>query len=327
MTSRSEYVSVIRTSDPPVNVSIRPDGFHGAERDAAIAASRHGNPAPRLVNRTMPRQDGISPLELSLAGLFARPWAFYWWWVLLAGLLLSGGTFVFASAIPSAYTKLIYAAFMAICVPAATLCLVTEWDISRCVNWSVSFIVAIIGGGVAAAISEILNHAFGISIDNSWLAALTEEPVKGAILLILLCMVRRFPGVLSGLALGFAVGAGFAICETIDYAYALSDNENPSIKVLVIRGMLSPMMHMAWTGALGGALWASRGIHANWTGVMFSWLSWLVFAGMIICHSTWNAFGGIYVLVIGVWVLILYLVKRGIAQAFTNNLVNKKVMR
>ena len=80
------------------------------------------------------------------------------------------------------------------------------------------------------------------------MAGLTEEPIKAIALLILAMFPRQFPGILSGVALGVSIGAGFAVLETFDYAYAFGEAGRPDTFVLLLRGILSPLMHMAWTG-------------------------------------------------------------------------------
>lgn len=267
--------------------------------------------------------NGDAAIELSLIGLFVKPWAYKWVLVFGGCLILSVMFYVIAQIAPSVQARLLYAIAMSVCVPATMCCLFVEWDVTKSVRWHSALLVAVVGGCVSASIAEGLNAYFNVTIDNARMAALTEEPTKGLILIALLFFVKRFPTILSGLALGCAVGAGFAVCETVEYAYAYGEGSAPSVEVLALRGALSPMMHMAWTGVLGAALWSARGVTSNWRGVVFSWPAWIVLMGMIMFHVIWNSVGLVNILVFVLWGLILYYVRRGIYQADEFNLVRK----
>ena len=317
------YVSVIRNSDPATKVAIRPnDSEIGRVAPTIQPRKEIAIPKVQAINFSI---NSHAPVELSLAGLFVRPWSTMWKWVLLFGLVTGAGVYVLSHLMPSSYSYVAYAVIMALTVPAAVVCLFAEWDITRNASFLTLALVASVGGGLAATLAGWANDHFAFVLENAGFAAVTEEPIKGLMLVALLFMVKRFPSVLSGLAIGCAIGAGFAVCENIDYAYALSSDESPSVKILAFRSFLSPMMHMAWTAALGGALWKARGVDGNWIKVVFSWTSWLVFGGMIFCHAMWNTVGAVYILVFGLWCLILHYVRFGISQAYTMNLVCKEV--
>src|SRR5215212_2564246 len=60
-------------------------------------------------------------------------------------------------------------------------------------------------------------------------------------------------------------GAGFAALETMGYAFVTLIQSQGNLEavqdILLLRGLLSPAAHMAWTGLTATALWyaASRG--------------------------------------------------------------------
>ncbi len=63
----------------------------------------------------------------------------------------------------------------------------------------------------------------------------------------------------DGLVIGVAVGMGFAALETMGYAFVALIASRGDIgaveQMLLLRGVLSPAGHMAWTGLACAALW------------------------------------------------------------------------
>lgn len=263
------------------------------------------------------------PRQMTWWGLFCRPWSRRWKWVLLVGCVAGALLYWLSQASSSIVVSLVQSLVLSVTVPAAMLCLFVEWDVTRRVAVSEALLTALAGVGMAS-VAALLNAAFGISEKNAMWAAVVEEPCKGLVLLVLASRARRFPGILSGLALGCAVGAGFAVIETIGYGYAYGTETAPSIDVFVLRGLLSPFMHAAWTGALGGALWAARGINGSLWRMFRSPFGWLVLGGMMLCHAAWNATWLWSVLCLVSWTVLFHYVGRGIKQAFEENLVAKE---
>lgn len=244
--------------------------------------------------------------------LLGRPWSWRWRWVLGLGVLACVALGVLSMAKPGLHR--LYACAMAACVPVTAITLFCEMDATRRVTWWVAALVTVLGGLLSLFFAGFLWGWFGL-VPTAALAGVVEEPAKGLVLLILAMFSRRFPGILSGLALGVCVGAGFAIFETIDYAYRFGEYGLPSTWVLVLRGALSPLMHLAWTGALGGAMWAARGPGRTGWAALGSWLTWAVLAGMVVMHCIWNTVGPVQWICLALWALIFRFAKRGAAQA------------
>lgn len=121
------------------------------------------------------------------------------------------------------------------------------------------------------------------------LASLVEESAKLACVLAAgrgLWRTRR-GGALDGLVLGVAAGAGFAVVESAGYTFTafLADRGALSLPlhIAVLRGTLSPMGHVAWSGLLG-ASWFFARQHGRW-GVA-AWAT----AGVLALHAAWDAF-------------------------------------
>jgi RsiW-degrading membrane proteinase PrsW (M82 family) len=106
---------------------------------------------------------------------------------------------------------------------------------------------------------------------------------------ILVLLRRRRPK--NGLLVGVAVGMGFAALETMGYAFTALLASKGSIgtveETLLLRGLLSPAAHAAWTGLSTAALWhaASSGRFRGYAGFV---LTYLGVAGL---HACWDGIG------------------------------------
>jgi RsiW-degrading membrane proteinase PrsW (M82 family) len=116
-----------------------------------------------------------------------------------------------------------------------------------------------------------------------------EESVKLAVPLWLLLHGRfRSPG--AGLLLGVASGMGFAALETMGYGLgALVQSRGqigPTEELLLIRGVVSPVGHAAWTGLVCAALWRRP---RSWSAVAAA------FATAVALHALWDSTDSILV--------------------------------
>jgi protease PrsW len=127
---------------------------------------------------------------------------------------------------------------------------------------------------------------------------LIEEGCKLAALWLVARRLRTF-NVRDGIALGAAVGFGFAAFETAGYAFnALFTIRGLSLVSLVetevLRGVLTPVGHGLWTGILGGVLFAAaRGGRLRLSRGLFGW--YLVVSAL---HAFWDASRGVAALLV-----------------------------
>lgn len=127
--------------------------------------------------------------------------------------------------------------------------------------------------------------------------AIIEESAKlvvPAVVLLVLLARRRRPGVADGLLLGVACGAGFAALETMGYAFVTLVNTRGSIvstiDVLMLRGLMSPAGHMAWTGITAAALFAVAASRPHgWALAKFG----AAFVLSVALHAIWDGIGGL----------------------------------
>jgi RsiW-degrading membrane proteinase PrsW (M82 family) len=122
------------------------------------------------------------------------------------------------------------------------------------------------------------------------LVGIIEEAAKLLVPVAVLLTLRRDRAPASGLLIGVAAGAGFAVLETMGYALVALVRSHGDLAVvnslLFVRGLLSPASHMAWTGLAAVALWRAAIEHwrpramARFIGVF------LVVAGL---HAAWDS--------------------------------------
>jgi RsiW-degrading membrane proteinase PrsW (M82 family) len=141
------------------------------------------------------------------------------------------------------------------------------------------------GGSVGVAAAGLLEYQTLHDLGTLPMLAVgvIEEGVKLALPLWLLVRGRfRSPG--AGLLFGVASGMGFAALETMGYGLvALIQSRGqigPAEEVLVIRGLISPVGHAAWTGLVCAALWRRP----------FSWPAVAAaFSTAVLLHTLWDS--------------------------------------
>ena len=121
------------------------------------------------------------------------------------------------------------------------------------------------------------------------MVGLIEESAKLVVPVIILIFARRLRDPAVGVIIGIASGMGFATLETMGYGFSalLQSRSIADLdQTLLLRALLSPAGHVAWTGVTTAALWripsarrrgravglfaaafaASVGLHALWDG-------------------------------------------------------------
>lgn len=122
---------------------------------------------------------------------------------------------------------------------------------------------------------------------------LIEESAKLAVCGVVL-LVTPYRSRADGLLVGVAVGTGFAVLETMGYGFTQLIRSGGNIsaveELLLLRGVLSPAGHAAWTGLAATALWhASAG---RWRPRALTLLA-ATFVLVVVLHGLWDSFGSI----------------------------------
>lgn len=143
-------------------------------------------------------------------------------------------------------------------------------------------------GTVVASHAELgmLRH-FGVM--PSLGIALIEESVKLVIPVVVYVLWRERSRA-AGIVIGLATGAGFAGFETMGYAYVRFLQSHGDLgllnQILFLRGLTSPVGHIAWTGLVCAVLWG-EGVKAGRATINPRVL--LAFSAAVALHTLWDA--------------------------------------
>jgi protease PrsW len=191
----------------------------------------------------------------------------------------------------------------AFAVPLATLELLFEMNTPR--NVSVILVGKLfIMGGLAALCAVSFEYMVAIA---GKVPGIVEETAKLAAVLL---VVRgtRYKYELNGILFGAAVGAGFASFETSFYGLvnaflptliqglqqmqapqAISAAMQAMVDNLVVRGVLAPFGHVAWTAIAAGAFWRVKRDQPTNASMLFDTRFLKAFAIPVAMHTLWDA--------------------------------------
>jgi RsiW-degrading membrane proteinase PrsW (M82 family) len=160
-----------------------------------------------------------------------------------------------------------------------------------------AFVTAGVVGLLAAAVLESW-LVFGPGPIGMLKVGLIEEFAKGAAIVLLALGLRSY-ATRDGLALGGAVGFGFAALESSGYALAslfvvqgqhITLSLSSVVFTELVRGVLAPFGHGLWSAVLGGVIFhaAARKGHLR-----PAWSVLVAYVGVSILHAAFDIFGGI----------------------------------
>ena len=177
-------------------------------------------------------------------------------------------------------------------VPAAFVAFISGRRLRYAVTGTVVAATAFFGGVIGLVVAGTLE--FDVQHDLGGLpmigVGLIEETSKLIVPLAILLFLRRYRTPADGLLIGVASGAGFAAMETMGYAFttlvASRGSITDTVDELLLRGLLSPAGHMAWTGITATALYTAAA--SGWRGRKVGGfvLAFLVAVGL---HALWDS--------------------------------------
>ncbi|MET8767370.1 PrsW family intramembrane metalloprotease [Streptomyces sp. NPDC004658] len=232
-----------------------------------------------------------APTEPSRWRAIGRRWG--WLAVLLIGLLLFW--LIHAALISTQNPNLVPALifFGAALVPAAFVSLVAGRRLDFGVGMGVVGATALAGGAIGVTTAGFLEYRTLLLMDFLPMVAvgLIEEAAKLIVPFLLVLFLRdRHTG--DGLLIGVASGAGFAVFETMGYAFVELINSGGDLTavdhLLVVRGLLSPAAHMAWTGLTAAALWSVATARHHRKRAIAVFIA--VYAVAVGLHTAWDSF-------------------------------------
>ena len=155
-------------------------------------------------------------------------------------------------------------------------------------------IAAVAGGVIGVVVAGILEYETlrdqGV-LSTMGIGAI-EESSKLIVPLALLVALPRHRSEADGLVVGVTVGASFAALETMGYGFttllASGGNVGEVEDLLLLRGLLSPAGHMAWTGLACAALYRAW---SEWQRGQAGLVFLVTFAVVVVLHGLWDGLG------------------------------------
>lgn len=153
-----------------------------------------------------------------------------------------------------------------------------------------NLLTAVLWGGVlGTVVAGSLEYATLLHLGTlpTIFIGLIEEIAKLLVPALLIAHNRNYTAI-DALVIGAAAGAGFAVFESMGYgltALLLSGGDlNTTVQTLLIRGLIAPATHIAWTAVLTVALW--RLIH---DGQVPARHFIYTFIGVVLIHALWDS--------------------------------------
>ena len=185
-------------------------------------------------------------------------------------------------------------------------------------------LAALVGGVVGTVVAGVLEYNTLRRLGFLPLVAVGAiEEASKLIVPAAILLFTRYRRPADGLLVGVASGAGFAALETMGYAFVDVVHSHGNItaveNLLLVRGILSPAGHMAWTGILAAALWECAAQRWTRRSIRHLVAAYLI---VVLLHSLWDgvsvlpAFGviaGVSLVLLG-WVTHRAAVLGGVAD-------------
>lgn len=246
-------------------------------------------------------------------------------WTWLPVLVVGGGLFeyvrhgIVTTGNPNLVPSLILLG--AAVIPAAFVVFVAGQRLVFGVSGGTVALTALVGGVIGVVTAGTLEYGTlrRLGVVPMVAVGLIEEFAKlivPAVLLLLLVRRNRHPA--DGLLLGVACGAGFAVLETMGYAFVVLIQSHGDLavvdNVLFVRGILSPAAHMAWTGLAAAALW--RAAVLGWKGGAVGRFL-LAYVVVVALHTAWDSADSttVYVVLSAVSLVLLTVTSHRLAAA------------
>jgi len=150
-------------------------------------------------------------------------------------------------------------------------------------------LVAVLGGiiGTVAAGTLEYDALHRLGALPMLFVGLIEEAAKLVVPLLVL-LLSRYRGAAAGVVIGVASGMGFATLETMGYGFTAllkSGTLSALDSTLLLRALLSPAGHVAWTGMTAAALF-SIGTSTRRGRAFLRFV--LTFVGAVLLHAAWD---------------------------------------
>lgn len=179
----------------------------------------------------------------------------------------------------------------AVTIPLTVLLFAQTSRAGAIVPTSTILVTATLGGLFAICAAGLVESLAGMLLGRAsiLLVGVIEETAKLVIPLIVLALAHRSTRG-GGIVIGIAAGTGFAVLETMGYGFNALLARNGGLEALdvtlILRGVLVPAGHVAWTGAICAALWYLVESPHKGRGVLALACAYV---GAIVLHTAWDA--------------------------------------
>lgn len=237
--------------------------------------------AQTQANAQAPRDDAPYPWHLRFAWLLA----------LVLGVLAYVATFVLMLLTGNPMMVPTVLLVGAAAIPLTVLLLAQSSRIGPLVPTRIVLVTAALGGLFTICAAGLEESIAGLLFGRAsiLLVGIIEESAKLVVPLLVLALAHRVTRG-GGIVIGIAAGTGFAVLETMGYGFAALLARNGGLgaldATLILRGILVPAGHVAWTGAICAALWYLVETSHKVRGVIALVAA---YAGAIILHTAWDA--------------------------------------
>jgi RsiW-degrading membrane proteinase PrsW (M82 family) len=245
------------------------------------------------------------PIDVVETG-WPKPWLFF---RLLAALVIAYAALTFICTETGNTNCIPGIMFLgAFAVPLATLMLFFELNSPRNVSLHMVGKLFLAGAVISLGVA-LLGYSLPIFQLGTWEAGIVEEVAK-LLTVVVIMRTARFKYILNGILFGATVGAGFACFETA--GYALNDGflagllpvvvqtgqltvagtqagVSQMLSILLLRGILSPLGHVAWTAIAAGAFWRVKGDKPFSVSMLFDHRFLMAFLIPVSMHAIWDA--------------------------------------
>lgn len=153
---------------------------------------------------------------------------------------------------------------------------------------------AVAGGVVGTVTAGVLEYRTLVTLGTLPMVfvGMIEEAAK-LVVPVVVYLFWRQRDVRGGVIVGIAAGTGFAVLETMGYGFQALLKARSIAAVdstLLLRALLSPAGHIAWTGLTVAALWRLRGARRPGR-------AWLALIGAYVLavalHASWDGIPGL----------------------------------
>ncbi|MGN0539898.1 MAG: PrsW family glutamic-type intramembrane protease [Candidatus Fimenecus sp.] len=270
-----------------------------------------------------------TPKENEISSSWPKPWLYsriFFMFAITFGLLsIVAEWFSNDNAVPG----LIFIGALA--VPFSTVIFFFEVNAPR--NMSLFEVIKIFFvGGALSLVATLILFEFApvgeLDYAGAIIVGIVEEIGK-FVIVAYYCKNAKVKHILTGLLIGSAVGAGFAVFETAGYAfnYLLVGGWETMLEVIYTRAILSLGGHVVWAAISGAALVLVKGAEELKKEHLLNSRFLKLFAVPVVLHSVWDMpipvpvdipLVGIALTVLA-WIMVLVLINTGLKQLSKTN--------